>query len=78
MNINNPIKDYRASKGWSLKRLADRLGVSVQLISHIENGRRQITAEKAVDWELRTGGEITRYELRPDLFDRRSPQRRAS
>ncbi len=39
------IRDARKSKGWSQAKLAGTLGVSQQLISHIESGRREPTSE---------------------------------
>ena len=48
--------------------LAERLGVSTALVTHIETGRRQIPAEKAIEYERRLGGAVTRYQLRPDIF----------
>jgi DNA-binding transcriptional regulator YdaS (Cro superfamily) len=40
--------------GWSVKRYIDR--------------ERQITAERAIAIEQATNGEVTRQELRPDLW----------
>ncbi|MBD2105152.1 helix-turn-helix transcriptional regulator [Leptolyngbya sp. FACHB-261] len=39
------IRDARKSRGWSQARLAGTLGVSQQLISHLEFGRRELTPE---------------------------------
>lgn len=65
--MENPIKTYRERKQLSRKDLAKILDVSRQLISHIENGRRQITPENAVKWEKLIG--LSRQEMRPDMFD---------
>ena len=45
------VRDARKSKGWSQAKLAGTLGVSQQLISHIESGRREPTSE--VEAELK-------------------------
>ena len=47
------------------KRLADTLGVSTQAIT---KWRRRIPAERVLDIERATGGEVTRQQLRPDLY----------
>lgn len=42
--------------------------VSQGLVWQWINGRTQITAERAVEIETITGGQIKRQELRPDLY----------
>jgi len=44
------------------------LGVSQGLVWQWLHGETKITAERAIDIETKTAGEITRQELRPDLF----------
>jgi len=48
--------------------LARRLRCSKQLVSHWRVGRLRIPAERAVEIEQITNGEIQRGELRPDLW----------
>jgi DNA-binding XRE family transcriptional regulator len=43
------VRDARKAKGWSQAKLAGTLGVSQQLISHIESGRREPTLEVETD-----------------------------
>lgn len=43
------VREARKSKGWSQAKLAGTLGVSQQLISHIESGRREPTPEIEAD-----------------------------
>ncbi|NJR57470.1 MAG: helix-turn-helix transcriptional regulator [Cyanobacteria bacterium CRU_2_1] len=43
------VRQARKSKGWSQAKLAGTLGVSQQLISHIESGRREPTPEIEAD-----------------------------
>ena len=42
------------------------LGVSDATITHIENGRRRVTPERAIEWERLIG--IPRGELCPEVF----------
>lgn len=46
---------------------AKKLGVTQGAVWQWLNGQR-ITAERAVDIEAKSGGEITRHELLPDIF----------
>jgi DNA-binding XRE family transcriptional regulator len=43
------VREARKEKGWSQAKLAGTLGVSQQLISHIESGRREPTPEVEAD-----------------------------
>lgn len=72
MNTKHPLQAYRECQNLTQEGLAAILGVSNQLISHIETGRRPVTPENAVHWEELLGRQLTRYELRPDLFGRRA------
>jgi DNA-binding transcriptional regulator YdaS (Cro superfamily) len=49
--------------------LAARLKVTQGLVHQWISGRTRITAERCLDIERATGGVVTRYELRPDVFD---------
>jgi DNA-binding transcriptional regulator YdaS (Cro superfamily) len=48
--------------------LAHRLGVTQGLVHQWVTGKTRITAERAVEIEKATGGQVTRQELRPELF----------
>jgi transcriptional regulator with XRE-family HTH domain len=50
----HPLEHYRKKRGLTQGALAAELGCSPALISHIENGRRHITREYAIDWEQKT------------------------
>ena len=39
------IRKLRSQKGWSQEELADRAGLHRTYISHLENGKRQISVE---------------------------------
>jgi transcriptional regulator with XRE-family HTH domain len=62
----HPIRDYRTKEGLSQDELAERLGVSRQMVGLVETGERRIAAEDVAEWERKTG--IPRAKLRPDIF----------
>lgn len=62
------LKKFRADKNLTQQQLAEMLGVSQSLIAHLEAGIRTITPKRAVEWERRTNGELSRTALRPDLW----------
>lgn len=47
--------------------LAARMGVTYQAIQQWEKTGR-VPAERAIELERATDGEVTRHELRPDLY----------
>lgn len=78
------LRDYLELEGNSQQKLADKLGVSQGLISqHLawlagkKKNAAKITAERAIEYETATGGQVTRHDLRPDVFGRR-PARAAA
>lgn len=66
--MNTPLRAYREAAGLTQAQLAKLLGISQPMVAAIENGKRTITAEKAVEWDLATNGKLAREQLRPDLF----------
>jgi DNA-binding transcriptional regulator YdaS (Cro superfamily) len=62
------LADYLANHGISAAELGRRLNISRAQIHRYLTGRRRITAERAVQIEHVTEGNVTRHELRPDLF----------
>ena len=52
----------------SQRALAEKTGLSQQGISWLLNEAPQISAEHAIAIESATSGEVTRAQLRPDLF----------
>jgi DNA-binding transcriptional regulator YdaS (Cro superfamily) len=50
------------------QELADRLGVTQGIISQWVLGRVPVPPERAAAIERATQGEVTRVELRPDVF----------
>ena len=52
----------------SQAKLAERLGVTKAFVNQIVSGARRVPAERCRPIEEATGGAVTRYELRPDVF----------
>lgn len=62
----HPLSEYRKQAGLTQGELAKRLKVSRQLIGMIEAGERDVTPQKAKQWEMLTG--IPRARLCPEVF----------
>jgi DNA-binding transcriptional regulator YdaS (Cro superfamily) len=62
------ISGYLEKHELSQEQFAKQIGVSQGLVWQWLNGHTRITAEKAVEIEKKTKGEIKRHALRPDLF----------
>jgi DNA-binding transcriptional regulator YdaS (Cro superfamily) len=62
------IKAYLEKHELSQEQFAKQLGVSQGLVWQWLDGRTRITAERAVEIEEKTAGEVTRRDLRPDLY----------
>ena len=51
------------------QKLADALGLKSQgQVTQWVTGRRPVPPKQCIPIELATGGKVTRYELRPDVF----------
>lgn len=55
-------------EGCSQSDLAERLGVTQGAVWQWVHGKTRITAERAIEIDLVTGGVVSRHELRPDVF----------
>jgi DNA-binding transcriptional regulator YdaS (Cro superfamily) len=62
------LKKHRLSQ----QDFADKIGVSQGLVWQWIDGRTRITAERAKQIEAATSGELTREQLRPDIFGKRT------
>jgi DNA-binding transcriptional regulator YdaS (Cro superfamily) len=62
------LDQYLEASAVSQTELARRVGVSPGMVWQWLNGRRRIAAENVLSIEEATGGAVTRYELRPDLY----------
>jgi len=63
--MNIPLLKAIAVAGGQ-RRLAEKLGVSSMAVSQWK--RRGIPPHRVIEIERAIDGEITRYELRPDIF----------
>lgn len=62
------LRNFRKSKGISCADLAKQLGVQEVTLRSYENGHRRISAERALEFEAKTGGAISRRDLCPHIF----------
>ena len=67
------LPEYRKAAGLSQAKLAELMTAAgfpttQALVSHWEQGGVQLTAERCAQIEQISGGQVTRAELRPDLF----------
>jgi DNA-binding transcriptional regulator YdaS (Cro superfamily) len=53
--------------------IARALGVSEVAVRHWMNGIRRVPGHHCIPLELLTGRQVTRYELRPDIFGKAPP-----
>jgi transcriptional regulator with XRE-family HTH domain len=63
----HPMKAYRERHGLTLAQLGDFLGVTKPAVFKWERGLGPSPA-MAIEIEKLTGGELPRWELRPDLW----------
>lgn len=69
MNLDAWIKNHPREKRVEVREsLAKKLGVSESYVRSMVNGNRTIPAEFAIPIENATGGQVTRHEIRPDLY----------
>lgn len=65
---NELIRRAVDAVGGSQSELARRIGCSQVFVHHMLRGQRAIPARFCVAIEAASGGVVTRYELRPDVF----------
>lgn len=70
--MDHILRAYRTKNNLSRQELRVKLGCSYSLIQLIEDGRKRVTPEKAVQWETILG--IPREKLCPEIFGK--PQRK--
>ena len=58
--------------------LAAAISVTPQAVSGWVNGKRPVPAERCIAIEEATGGNVTRYDLRPDVFGEAPAKARAA
>lgn len=62
------IEQYMARHKLTQKKFARRVGVTQSMVSQWLRGARPISPESAKRIEKRTGGEIQRVQILPELF----------
>lgn len=64
------IKTWLEKNRYSQADLAGMIGVTQGAVSQWLLGNIKLSAERAIAIERATKGEVTREELRPDIFER--------
>lgn len=64
------LDKYLNSAGMSQTELARRLNVTQGMVWQWLNGRRRVSAEQVLSIERATEGQVSRHDLRPDLYPR--------
>ena len=62
------IAQYLKKKNYTQAHFARLLGVSTTILNQWLSGKKPVSPQKARLIEKETGGEVTRLELRPDIF----------
>lgn len=62
------LSEYVAKKRGRQSLLASRLGVTPVLVHQWAQSKRKVPAERCLAIEEASKGDVTRYELRPDVF----------
>jgi len=68
--MSHPLKIYRDEKRLSQQQLAEKLGISRQMVGMLETGERDCTAEMCLLIEKKLG--IPRETILPELFIRKN------
>lgn len=69
--VMEKLRTWRQSVGLTAEEAGNLIGVSNVQWGRIENGTRQVAADKVLEVERVTG--ISRHDLRPDVFGKRTP-----
>ena len=72
----DPIKQAVKAVGGQQSELAKRISVSPQIVNQWVTGKRPVPAHHCIAIEEATGGAVTRYDLRPDVFGAVKPTAR--
>lgn len=65
--MKTPIEQAAAKCG-GVAELARRINRAPAFVHQMKSGRRPVPPALVLPIEAATGGEVTRYELRPDIF----------
>lgn len=69
MNLRTWVNSHPSGRpAVARAELADKLGVTEVAVRHWVNRNRRVTAERVPAIEAATEGQVTRHDLRPDLW----------
>ena len=68
MTNHRPLLEKAIKIAGSQARLAEAIGLSQQGVSYLLNGAPTISAEISIAIDRLTNGEVSKEELRPDIF----------
>lgn len=62
------LKELREKHGLTFEQLSAKIGYSKGYLCEVETGKKVPSHNLAKAFEKFYGGEVTRYDLRPDIF----------
>ena len=68
VNFGNKIRYYRNLKGWSQETLAERMKVSKNTISEVENGKKFVRARRLIQFSEIFEIDIFKFFMPDDAF----------
>ena len=66
--FGNKIRYYRNSRGWSQETLAEKMNVSKNTISEVENGKKFVRVRKLIQFSEIFGIDVFRFFMPEDAF----------
>lgn len=70
-DLIHPLKAFRERHALTQQEAAKHFGISRVMVNRIETGKAKPSLKLCDEkFALRSGGELTRYVLRPDIFER--------
>lgn len=64
------LKTYLKKSKTTQAEIARRMRVTAGLVNHWVHGNCRVGAERVLALEALTGGEVSRHDIRPDLYPR--------
>jgi DNA-binding transcriptional regulator YdaS (Cro superfamily) len=64
------LTDYLKKTGISQKEFGAKVGVTQSMVWQWINNKRRIAAENVIPIESATEGNVSRHDLRPDIYPR--------
>ena len=63
------LQKYMTERGLTTQQFAELCGLKQYEVSRLKSGGRKASAKIAKKIEKATNGDITRYDLRPDIYE---------